>query len=123
MFIPISNWFPAFVLTAAIEAPIVGVALHGVGSSAAATAVVFLFANLATHLAIWYVGPQLLIPGSPQFAVAAEGWAVSGEALLFWAAIPALTARRAMVSALTANFASFAAGLLIGSVWPDGLFV
>lgn len=112
MFFPISTWLPAFAVTLAIEAPIVGLVLRP-AQSFVALAVVFLFGNLATHLAIWYLGTQLLMPGSVEFTVAAESWAIAGETLLFWAALPGVTARRAFVAAGSANVASFVVGLFI----------
>lgn len=119
MFFPISIWFPAFALTVAIEAPVVAVAFRKSGLSLAATGVVFLLGNLATHLGIWYIGTQLVLPGTPQFILASEVWAIAAEALLFWAALPGVSAGRALLAAAAANAASFLLGSFIGSVWPD----
>lgn len=119
MFFPISSWFPAFAATLLIEAPIVGLLFRGVAQNLGALAVVFVFANLATHLALWYVATQILMPGSLEYLLAGEGWAIGGEALLFWAAIPGLSPRRALLAAVAANLASFALGLAVQSVWPD----
>ena len=116
MYIPLSAWLPAFVATIAIEAPIIGFAFRRVTDSLVAAVVVFLFANLATHLAIWYVATQFLRPGSPEFFVVAEVWAIAGEALLFWAAIPRLSARRAAIAAVAANGISSALGLAAASI-------
>lgn len=118
MFFPISSWLPAFAATLAIEAPVVILALHRASRSLAALTVVVLFANLATHLGIWFVATQLLDPGTLPFAVIAETWAVAGEALLFWAAIAGVTPGRAFLTAVAANAASFLLGLVIGSAWP-----
>jgi hypothetical protein len=115
MYFPISDWLPAFVLTLAIEAPIIGFAFRRVADNRVGAAIVFVFANLATHLAIWYVLTQLLQPGSLEFFLAAEIWAIAGEALLFWAAIPRLSARRAAAAAVIANGVSSALGLALAS--------
>lgn len=118
MFFPISSWLPAFAVTVAVEAPIVVLAFRPVTDNLVAVAIVLLFANLATHLSIWYLLTQLLVPGSLAFAAAGESWAVVGETMLYWAAIPEISASRAVLTAAVANLASFAAGLVIWSVLP-----
>lgn len=117
MYFPLSAWLPAFVVTLAIEAPIVGFAFRRVADNPLGVAMVFLFGNLATHLAIWYVVTQLLQPGSLEFLLVAEGWATLGEGLLFWAAIPRLSALRAALAAVTANGVSAGLGLVMASAW------
>jgi hypothetical protein len=124
VYIPLSAWLPAFLATIAIEAPIIGFAFRRISDNFVATAVVFLFGNLATHLAIWYVETQFLQAGSLEFFAVAEAWAAAGEALLFWAAIPRLSALRAAISVVIANGASAAVGLATASAsgrflpWP-----
>ncbi len=93
-------------------------AFRPVTDNLAAIAIVLLFGNLATHLGIWYLLTQLLVPGSLAFAATAESWAVVGEALLFWAAFPRVSVPRAFVTAAVANAASFLFGLFVGSVLP-----
>jgi hypothetical protein len=115
VYFPISDWLPAFLATLAIEAPLIGFAFRRVADKPLAVAVVFVFANLATHLAIWFVATQLIQPGTIEFFLVAETWAIAGEALLFWAAIPGLSARRAATASAVANGASSLLGLVVQS--------
>ena len=53
MFFPVSEWFTAFVLTLAVEAPIVAVLLRPTGVDRVRLAVLFVLANLATNRVVW----------------------------------------------------------------------
>jgi hypothetical protein len=119
MFFPVSSWFAAFVLTVAVEAPIVVFLLRGVQRDLVRLAIAIVVANLATHLAVWYVFTQLLFIGTLEYILVAETWAIAAEAILYWAAIGGLAIRRAVAVAVIANLASFTAGRLIGLVWPE----
>lgn len=119
MFFPISEWFGSFLLTLAIEAPIVWLAFGATELSLPRLAVLFIFANLATHLAVWYVWTQLLVVSTPEYVLASEGWAVGGEAVFYAAAIRGIAGRRAVVVALLANLASAAAGAIVATPWPS----
>jgi hypothetical protein len=121
MFFPLSEWLPAFLLTLAVEAPIVALILRGHEPGLLRLGVLFLFANLATHLGVWYVLTQLFDIGTAEYLVAAEGWAIAGEAVLYLAAIGGLRVRRAVVATLVANLASFLVGRALGSFSPDVL--
>jgi hypothetical protein len=121
VFFPASGWFAAFVLTVAIEVPIVVVLVRGVEPDVGRVAVLALFANLATHPVVWFVITQILLVGTLGYTVVAEGWAVLAEALFYRVAIRGLGARQAFLVALVANAASFLAGLAVGELWP-GLF-
>jgi hypothetical protein len=114
MFFPVSDWFAAFVLTLAVEAPIVALLFRRVESDFVRLGIFIVFANLATHLAVWYVISQLLLVGTVSYVLVAETWAIAGEAVFYGAAIRGLSARRAMAAAVVANGASFLAGRLIG---------
>lgn len=119
MFFPVSSWFAAFVVTVAVEAPIVVLLLRGVERDLVRLGIFIVFANLATHLAVWYVLTQLLLIGTLEYIAVAEMWAIAAEAVLYWAAIRGLSMRRAVIVAVIANLASFTAGRLIGVVWPE----
>lgn len=119
MFFPVSSWFAAFVVTVAVEAPIVVLLLRGVERDLVRLGIFIVFANLATHLAVWYVLTQLLLIGTLEYIAVAETWAIAAEAVLYWAAIRGLSMRRAVIVAVIANLASFTAGRLIGVVWPE----
>ena len=119
MFFPVSEWFPAFVLTLAVEAPIVAVLLRSTGYEPLRVAVLFVFANLATHLVVWYVLTDLLVVGSAEYVAVAEGWAIAAEAIFYAAAFREITAGRAVAVAVVANLASFVAGRVLVGFWPD----
>jgi hypothetical protein len=119
MFFPVSSWFPAFVLTLGVEAPIVAAFVRPTRSSLLRLAVLFVAVNLATHLTVWYVLTQILLVGTPEYIVVAEGWAVAAEAVFYASAIPTLTPRRAVALAVVANIASALAGRLIAGVLPE----
>jgi hypothetical protein len=119
MYFPITDWLPAFVLTLAIEMPIAVAALRGFDRDLARLVLLVLFANLATHLAVWYVITQLLMVGTWQYLLAAEVWAIAAEALIYWAAFGGLRLTRAVAVAGVANLASFAAGRALAGIWPQ----
>lgn len=113
MFIPVSDWFPAFLVTVAVETPIVVYLVRADNPDIPRLIVLSLFANLATHLAVWYVFTQFFLVGTIAYAIAAEAWAVTAEAVFYKAALRTLSRRRAFGVALVANAASFAVGLVL----------
>lgn len=119
MYFPITDWLPAFALTLTIEVPIAVAGLRGFDRDMARLLIVVLFANLATHLAVWYVITQLLMVGTWQYVLAAEAWAIAAETLIYWAAFGGLRLSRAVAVAAVANLASFAAGRALGAIWPQ----
>jgi hypothetical protein len=119
MYFPVSGWFAAFVLTLAIEIPIVLFLLRRAEPDRVRLVVLIVFANLATHPVVWFVMPQLLLVGTPTFTLVVEGWAMAAEAVFYAVAIRCLSPRRAIVVAVTANAASWLAGRVIGQVWPE----
>ena len=119
MFFPISDWFAAFAITLSIELPIVALLVRRGESDLVRLGILIVFANLATHLAVWYVITQLLLVGTPAYTLVAETWAIVAEAVFYWAAIRGISARRAMAIAFAANLSSFVAGRLVGYLWPD----
>ena len=121
MFIPIADWFPAFLLTMAVEVPIVIVLVRGYERETPRLLILIAFANLGSHLAVWYVFSQLFLVGTIPYTVAAEAWAVAAETLFYWAAIRGLPWRRALAVAVLANLASFLVGELVGLVLSSRL--
>lgn len=119
MFFPISEWFVAFVITLAIELPIVAFLVRRIESDLLRLGILIVFANLATHLAVWYVVTQMLLIGTMGYTLVAESWAIAGEAVFYWAAIRGLSARQAFAIAVVANVSSFIAGRLVAPLWPD----
>jgi hypothetical protein len=116
MFIPVSDWFAAFVLTLAVEVPVAAVALRTAEASVTRLVVLIVFVNLATHLAVWYVFSQLFLIGKLEYTLAAEGWAIGAEAVFYKAALPRTSWRRVLAAAVVANGASTLAGRL--ELWP-----
>jgi hypothetical protein len=119
VFFPVSGWFAAFVLTLAIELPIAAWLLRRVEPDVARRVVLIVFANLATHVAVWYVFSQLFLIGTIEYVVAAEAWAIGAEAVFFMAAFRGLDTRRALAVAVVANGISFVMGRVIGGIWPE----
>lgn len=117
MFFPVSAWFAAFVLTIVVETPVAVFMLRRAESNYLRLGTLILFANLATHLAVWYVITQLLLIGTLVYTLVAEIWAISAEAVFYWAAIRGLSVRRSLAVAVVANGLSFLAGQLIGESW------
>ncbi len=119
MYFPVSGWFAAFVLTLAVEVPIVAWLLRRAEPDLARRVGLAVFANLATHPIVWYVVTQLLLVGSFEYTLVAEGWAVVAETVLYIVALRGLDPRRAVVVAVLANGASFAVGRIVGAIRPD----
>ena len=113
VFLPISSWFAAFVLTVVVEVPLVLLIVRRDAHDLPRLAVLVAFVNLATHLAVWYVASQLLRVGTIEYVMAAEFWAIGAEALFYVAAIPSLRPPRAVLVSATANLASFLVGRLL----------
>ena len=119
MFIPVEIWFRAFVLTLVVEAPVVALLLRRWEPSRPRLLVLIVFANLASHPAVWFVFSQLLDIGTRDYVLAVEAWAIACEALFYSAAIRGLPVRQAIVTSLVANTASYLVGLLAVALWPQ----
>lgn len=120
MFFPISDWFAAFVLTLAVELPIVIVLLRPAEPSLVRRVAAAVYANLASHLVVWYVLTQLLELGTAAYVLAAESWAIAAEALFYLLVLRGVSPRRAIAVAVTANGASFVVGR-IARTWLGDL--
>jgi hypothetical protein len=119
MYFPVSSWFAAFVLTLAIETPIVAVLLRRAEPNLLRLGILVVFVNLATHLAVWYVIPQLLLVGTLGYTLVAELWATAAEALFYGAAIRGLSVRRAIAVSMAANATSYLVGQVVTQRWPE----
>jgi hypothetical protein len=115
VFFPVSEWFPAFLLTLAVEVPIVLVMLRRVEPDLPRLALLVTFANLATHPAVWFVFTQLFLAGTPEYVIAAETWAVAVEALFYLVVVRGITVRQAIAVTVIANAASLVVGRLVGA--------
>lgn len=119
MFFPVEEWFPAFVLTVLVETPIVLAGFRDAGVALPRLVLLLLFANLATHQAVWFVFTQLFLVGSAAYVVAAETWAPAAEAVFYWALLPGVPARRVAAVAVAANVASFVVGRAVNLLSPE----
>lgn len=119
MYVPFDVWFRAFLLTLAVEVPLAVLLLRRWEPSRPRLLALVVFANLASHPAVWFVFAQFLMVGTPEYVLVAEGWAIACEAVFFWAAFRGLPPRRAILVSLAVNVASFLAGMVVTTVWPD----
>jgi hypothetical protein len=103
----------------AVEVPIAVVLLRRAEPSLPRLVVLIVFANLATHLAVWYVFTQLFLVGTLEYTLFAEVWAIGAEAVFYLAAIRGISASRAIAVSLAANASSFVVGRLIGDSWQE----
>jgi hypothetical protein len=116
MFFQASEWFAAFLLTLVVEVPVVLVLVWGVVPDRPRLVALVVFANLASHPAVWFVFTQLFLVGTLEYLAAAEAWAVGVEALFYMVTVQRLGPRRALGVALSANAASFAVGWLLQDI-------
>jgi hypothetical protein len=122
MFFPVSAWFTAFLVTVAVEGPIVWWFVRGQEASVLRVGTAVLLANLASHPAVWFIFTQLLLVGAATFTLTTEAWAVLVEAVLYGLALRNVGPRRALAASLVANTASYLVGVLVGRfLWP-GVF-
>ncbi len=119
MYLPVHAWLVAFLLTVAVEVPIAVRMLRGRDPGGWRLAVLVVFANLATHPAVWFVFPQLFLIGTLSFTVAAELWAVAAEAVFYATAFRGVSPLRALGTAVVANAASFVVGLVVTEAVPE----
>jgi hypothetical protein len=122
VYLPVHAWLAAFLLTVAVETPIAVRLLRGTDPGGWRLVALVIFANLATHPAVWFIFPQLFLVGTPSFTVAAELWAVTAEAVFYGVAIRGVTPLRAIGTSIAANAASFLVGLVVAELWPQ-LFI
>jgi hypothetical protein len=119
VFIPADVWFRAFLLTVAVEAPAAALLLRRWEPSWPRLLALVVFANLASHLAVWFVFTQLFLLGTFEYVLAAEGWAVACEALFYAVAIRGLPVRWAILASVVANALSFLVGRVVIGLWPN----
>lgn len=119
MYLPVSAWLIAFLITLVVEVPIAAVLLRRSQPSGWRLIVLLVFANLATHPAVWFIFPQLFYVSTPSFVIASEAWAVAAEAVFYMVALSGTSLGRAIVTALVANGASFLLGVVVMELWPQ----
>jgi hypothetical protein len=110
----VSVWLRAFAWTLLLEVPLVLWLTRDSTMRVTRRGAIAIFANLATHPAVWFVFPKLCLDGGTLLVVQ-ESWAVIVEWLVYFTVIPSLTLGRALGVSALANGVSFAIGLLLYS--------
>ena len=108
----VTLWFRAFLVTVLVETPIAAALLKPAEPRLYRRAVLVLFANMASHPAVWFIFPELGLSYAPTL-VLAEAWAVLSEALLYRLVFEKTGAVEALGISALANGASFGIGLLV----------
>src|SRR5688572_16208971 len=104
-------WLVAFVMTVAVEVPIVAWLYRRREPALGRRLLLGVFASLLTHPAVWFIFPKLPLPYARQVALA-ELWAFALEGLYFHVVFPG-DPRRAWLTTVVANGAS----LVFGYAW------
>lgn len=105
-------WFAAFLLTVAVEVPVVVALSRSMPVLRCATWA--LLGQVLTHPAVWFVFPALNLEPTPRL-VASEVWALAAEALLYGLSGVSPRGVRALATSAVANGASLAVSLLLRS--------
>jgi hypothetical protein len=105
-------WLKAFLLTVVVETPIAAALFRPAEPRLFRRIALTLFANLASHPAVWFIFPALGLPYFPAL-VLAEVWAVVVEALFYRLVFEKSDAVEALGISALANGASFGIGLLV----------
>jgi hypothetical protein len=109
-------WLVAFLITAAVEAPIVLALTRDLAVRAPRRLLLAVFALLATHPLVWFVFPRLVGLTGHTSLLLSEVWAWLIEALFYALVFPGLPAARALGISALANGASVTVGLLLAGV-------
>jgi len=113
LFFEASDWFVAFLLTLAVELPVVVVLLRRVEPDLPRVAGLVAFANLATHPIVWFVLTQPFVVGTPEYLLVAESWAFAAEAVFYAVTVHGIGPGRAVGVSFAANAASFLVGQVV----------
>lgn len=105
-------WFKAFLLTLALESPLVVVLLRKEEPSRARLAALAFFANLSTHPIVWFVIPAVVNPPSVAFWVS-EMIAFLLEAMFYRLVLPQVSWLKACLTSALSNALSAATGWLL----------
>jgi hypothetical protein len=109
-------WLIAFLLTVAVEAPIVLLLTRASEVRAARRFALVVFAQLATHPLVWFLFPELVAVTGRATAALSEAWAWFGEAAFYALALRGVGPTRALATSALANGACVLAGLLSSHV-------
>ena len=106
-------WLLAFLITVAVEVPIVVALTRACQVSATRRAALAVFAQLATHPLVWFVFPRIVGLTGRSSLLLSEAWAWLAETVFYLIALPGLSVSRAVAASAIANAASIAVGLLV----------
>jgi hypothetical protein len=109
----VKAWLMAFLVTVAVEVPIVVWLTRAYPAGAPRRAALAVFAQLATHPLVWFVFPRIVGLTGRTSLLLSETWAWLGETGFYLAALPGLPVARAMATSALANAASIAVGLAV----------
>jgi hypothetical protein len=110
---PPGAWLAAFLLTVAVEAPIVLVFTRGAEPRGVRLFVLVVFAQLATHPLVWFVFPYIAGLRGSTSTLLSELWAWLAEAVFYALALRGLTFTRALAVSAIANGASLLVGIAL----------
>jgi hypothetical protein len=105
-------WLKAFLLTVLVETPIAAALFRPVEPRRSRRVALILFANLASHPAVWFIFPTLGLGYHPALVIA-EAWAVLVEAAFYRLVFEKSDAVEALGISALANGASLGIGLLV----------
>jgi hypothetical protein len=112
MFTP-GAWLLAFLVTVAVEAPVVLALTRGSEIGVARRLALIIYAQLATHPLVWFVFPHIVGLTGNGAATLSELWAWLGEAAFYALVLRGVSVTRALGISALANGASVAVGVLL----------
>jgi hypothetical protein len=108
----VAAWARAFLFTVMAELVVVTPLLAPSGDSIRRRALGVLLANLASHPAVWFVGPELSFAPPTRLALS-EAWAVGVELAVYLLLWPRLGRTRAFAASALGNGVSLGLGLAL----------
>jgi hypothetical protein len=104
------DWFAAFLITLAVEAPIVLAMTRASEVGVARRFAFVVFAQLATHPLVWFVFPRIAGLRGGTALLLSEQWAWLAETVLYALAFRGVKVTRAAAASALANGASLLVG-------------
>jgi hypothetical protein len=109
-------WLLAFLITTAVEVPVVVALTRAADASAPRRAALAVFAQLATHPLVWFVFPYIVGIRGTTATLLAEVWAWAAEAAFYAIAWRGITVTRAAAVSALANGASVLVGTALSGL-------
>jgi hypothetical protein len=111
-------WLVAFLVTVAVEVPIVLALTRQSETRVAQRLALIVFAQLATHPLVWFVFPYIVGIRGGTATLLSEAWAWLAEAAIYGLVFRGVTFTRALALSAVANGTSVLAGVVITKVGP-----